>query len=262
MSQPIFFTHANGFPSATYGKLFEALGNDYPVACLDQHGHDPRYPVSDNWPGLVDELLYHLSQQAAPVWGVGHSLGGLLHLHAALRCPQYYRGVVMLDSPPLTRSEQWVIGLAKRCGLIDRITPAGRTLGRRAQFADPGEAREYFAGKALFREFDPDCLSAYVEHGLCEQGAGLTLRFDPATEIAIYRSVPHRHPAPMSRFQLPLAVIGGERSRVVRPYHATAVRRLPRGEYHRVAGGHLFPMEFPVQTAHLLKALLERWSRT
>ncbi len=131
MSQQIFFAHANGFPSATYGKLFAALAPDYQVQHLLQHGHDPRFPVDDNWLNLVDELLHHLAQQPGPVWGVGHSLGGVLHLHAALRCPHYYRGVVMLDSPVLTRADQWLLRTAKRFGFIDRITPAGRTLGRR-----------------------------------------------------------------------------------------------------------------------------------
>ncbi|CAI3807270.1 hypothetical protein DBADOPDK_04459 [Pseudomonas sp. MM223] len=76
MSQQIFFAHANGFPSATYGKLFAALAPDYQVQHLAQHGHDPRFPVDDNWQSLVDELLHHLAQQDQPIWGVGHSLGG------------------------------------------------------------------------------------------------------------------------------------------------------------------------------------------
>lgn len=29
MSQQIFFAHANGFPSGTYGKLFAALAPEY-----------------------------------------------------------------------------------------------------------------------------------------------------------------------------------------------------------------------------------------
>src|SRR3546814_15741374 len=88
MSQQVFFAHANGFPSATYGKLFAALAPQYEVAHLELHGHDPRFPADDNWHNLVDELIHHLEQQPEPVWGVGHSLGGVLHLHAALRCPQ------------------------------------------------------------------------------------------------------------------------------------------------------------------------------
>ena len=68
MSQHVFFAHANGFPSATYGKLFAALAPEYTVAHLPQHGHDPRFPVDDNWQNLVDELIHHLEQQPQPVW--------------------------------------------------------------------------------------------------------------------------------------------------------------------------------------------------
>ncbi|MGH8383295.1 alpha/beta fold hydrolase [Pseudomonas sp.] len=261
MSQQIFFAHANGFPSATYGKLFAALAPDYQVFHLPQHAHDPRFPVDDNWQNLVDELIHHLQQQPDPVWGVGHSLGGVLHLHAALRCPQYYRGVVMLDSPVLTRVEQWLIQAAKRMGFIDRITPAGRTLGRREAFTDRDSARAYFADKSLFRDFDPECLDAYLEHGLQASDEGLRLSFDPATEISIYRSLPHTRPAPAKRLELPLAMVRGSTSRVVRRHHALAVRSLPLGEYHSLPGGHMFPLERPADTASLIKGLFDRWQQ-
>ncbi len=143
-------------------------------------------------------------------------LGGVLHLHAALRCPQLYRGVVMLDSPVLTRTDQWVILAAKRLGFIDRLTPAGRTLGRREEFADLESARQYFAGKTLFRGFDPDCFDAYLQHGLQQVGDRLRLRFDPATEISIYRGVPHTSPGRPRKLKVPLAVVRGRQSRVVR----------------------------------------------
>ncbi|MBK5001685.1 alpha/beta hydrolase [Pseudomonas sp. S31] len=261
MSQQIFFAHANGFPSATYGKLFAALAPDYQVRHLAQHGHDPRFPVGDNWQQLVDELLHHLAEQDAPVWGVGHSLGGVLHLHAALRQPEYYRGVVMLDSPVLTRADQWLIRAAKRFGFIDRITPAGRTLGRREAFSDRDSARDYFSAKTLFRDFDRDCLEAYLEHGLQTADDGLRLRFDAAIEIGIYRSIPHQSPAPARQLRLPLAMVRGQSSRVVRRHHAFAVRSMPLGEYHSVPGGHMFPLERPVDTASLIKGLFDRWSQ-
>lgn len=260
MTQQIFFAHANGFPSATYGKLFAALAPDYHVQHLAQHAHDPRFPVDDNWQNLVDELLHHLAQQGAPIWGVGHSLGGVLHLHAALRCPEYYRGVVMLDSPVLTRADQWLLRTAKRFGFIDRITPAGRTLGRREAFTDRDSARDYFASKRLFRHFDPDCLEAYLEHGLQDAEHGVRLRFDPATEIDIYRNIPHASPAPARQLQVPLAMVRGDRSNVIRRHHTLAVRGMPKGEYHCVPGGHMFPLERPTDTASLIKGLFDRWS--
>lgn len=259
MPQPIFFAHANGFPSATYGKLFAALAPEYAVAHLEQHAHDPRFPVNDNWLNLVDELIHHLRDQAGPVWGVGHSLGGLLHFHAALRCPELYRGVVMLDSPVLGLADQLFIRAAKRWGFIDRITPAGRTLGRREAFSDLEAARNYFASKTLFRRFDPDCFEAYLQHGLLADGEQLRLRFDPATEISIYRSVPHTSPLPTRHLKVPLAMVRGRHSRVVMPHHGYLVRRLRDGEYLSMPGGHMFPLERPHDTAHLLKSLFTRW---
>lgn len=259
MSRQIFFAHANGFPSATYGKLFNALAPDFNVIHLPQHGHDPRFPVDNNWSNLVDELIFHLQQQEAPVLGVGHSLGGMLHLHAAIRCPHLYKGVVMLDSPVLTRTDQWVIRAAKRFGFIDRLTPAGQTLGRREEFADRESARAYFAGKALFRSFDPDCFEAYLEHGLQPVADRLRLSFDPATEIDIYRGVPHISPGRTFQLQVPLAVVRGRDSRVVMRHHARAVARMPNGESLTVPGGHMFPLEQPQDTARLLKQIFARW---
>ena len=95
----------------------------------------------------------------------------MLHYRAAL-LPELYHGVVMLDSPLPTWFDQTVIWAAKRLGFIDRLTPAGRTLGRREQFSSAEEARAYFAGKALFSSFDPECLEAYIEHGLEPAGQG------------------------------------------------------------------------------------------
>lgn len=260
MPQPIFFAHANGFPSATYGKLFDALAPDYQVRHLTQHGHDPRFPVDDNWIGLVDELIHHLQTGGEPVWGVGHSLGGLLHYHAALRRPELYLGVVLLDSPLLTWADRLLIRTAKRLGFIDRITPAARTLGRRIDFADTAEARDYFAGKRLFHHFDPDCLQAYVSHGLQATDQGLRLRFDPATEIGIYRSVPHHVPGRPAELAVPLALLRGQHSRVVLPHHTRLLRQVPRAEYHQIPGGHMFPLERPQDTATHLRQLLGRWA--
>lgn len=265
MPDTLFFTHANGFPSGTYGKLFGALAPEFTVRHLEQHGHDPRFPVEDNWASLVDELLHHLQGLAEPVWGVGHSLGGLLHLHAALRQPERYHGIILLDSPLLGSVDQWVIRVAKRLGFIDRITPAGRTLGRRQHFNDLDSARAYFRSKALFKAFDADCLDDYLRHGLKPvgepDGGGLRLAFDPDTEIRIYRSVPHVSPGQPGRLPLPMAVIGGEASRVVLRHHARTARRLPRGEFHRMAGGHMFPLERPLETAELIRGVLRRWQR-
>ena len=129
-----------------------------------------------------------------------------------------------------------------------------------AGFADLVEARDYFAGKSLFRRFDPECLDAYVSHGLQPGEQGLRLKFDPATEISIYRSVPHTSPGLPQQLAVPLAMVRGRHSRVVLPHHARLLRRMPRAEYHNLPGGHMFPLERPQATADLLRQLFTRWA--
>ena len=262
MSQTLFFAHANGFPSATYDKLLAPLRRTFEVRYLAQHAHDPRFPVSNNWEHLVAELIYHLQKQSAPVWGVGHSFGGLLHYHTALRRPDLYKGVVMLDTPVLTLADRLVIRAAKKFGFIDRITPAGRSLGRREQFEGPEQALKYFSGKGLFRRFDPQCLNDYISHGLKPSGEQLRLAFDPATEIGIYRAIPDTEPAKARALKVPLALVRGRHSTVVLPHHTLLVRTMSKGEVHSLPGSHMFPLERPGDTAQLIERLLMDWQRS
>ena len=52
--RPLIFAHANSFPAGTYDYLFAQLrARGFAVHALPRFGHDPAYPVTDNWPHLV-----------------------------------------------------------------------------------------------------------------------------------------------------------------------------------------------------------------
>ena len=57
---------------------------------------DPRYPPTEGWPHLVDQWIDSIHE---PVYGVGHSLGGYLNYLAAVRRPELFRAIVLLDAP-------------------------------------------------------------------------------------------------------------------------------------------------------------------
>ena len=53
----IVFSHGNSFPAATYNVLYKNLrSRGFVVKPVDKFGHDPDYPVTNNWPHLVAQL--------------------------------------------------------------------------------------------------------------------------------------------------------------------------------------------------------------
>jgi pimeloyl-ACP methyl ester carboxylesterase len=137
---PLVFSHANSFGAGTYGVLFAALkARGFEVAAIDKFGHDPRYPVSNNWPHLVQQLIDFTQQQVdkagSPVFLVGHSLGGFLSLMAASQAHPLVRGVLLLDSPLVGGWRAQALGLAKRTQLVGSVSPGKLSRKRRQHWS-------------------------------------------------------------------------------------------------------------------------------
>lgn len=255
----IQFSHANGFPAATYRTFFAALGDDVEIHAIDRIGHDPQYPVTDSWPRLVEELRAAIARVSEPPVLIGHSLGGFLSLMAAYADPSVVRGVVMLDAPILSSWQSALLAFGKRTGLDERYSPARLTKTRRQRWPDRASARAHFETRELFARFAPAALDDYVRFGLVEdenQG-DVALAFRREIEYRIFRTLPHqvsrlvRRPLPV-----PVGFIAGTRSREMERVGPRATQRFVGPHFRWIEGGHLFPFERPDAAAGLVRALL------
>lgn len=256
MRPTLFFAHANGFPAGSYRRFFAQLEADYRVLAHDRFGHDARYPVTDNWERLVDELLDSLAARCEqPVAGVGHSLGGVLTFLAALRAPERFRAVVMLDPPAYLGTAALTMRLAKRFGFIDRITPAGKSSNRRSVWPSREVACKTLGRKGLFRAFDPDCLSDYVQAATEPSADGVRLSYLPEVEVEIFRTIPHDL-ARQRRLQVPGAIVCARGSDVIRPRDMRRLAQRHHMTLREVDGGHMFPLERPHAAAEAVLGIL------
>ncbi|MDA8110350.1 MAG: alpha/beta hydrolase [Betaproteobacteria bacterium] len=258
MTRPVlYFAHANGFPARCYGALLEALAARFRIGYVETLGTDPRYPVTERWPHLVEQLEHAIEREfgGAPVCGVGHSLGGYLTFLAAVRRPELFRAIVLLDAPIIGALRGRMLGATKRLGIVDRVTPAGATRERRAEWASREDAKAHFRSRRLFRDFSEACLEDYVSHALVASRGRLHLRIPPGTEYQIYRTIPHDMSRYLGALAVPAGFIGGARSDVVRRVGLAAMRR--RFVLRKVPGGHLFPFEHPAEAARALDELLD-----
>jgi pimeloyl-ACP methyl ester carboxylesterase len=234
--------------------MLEPLASQFSVTRMEAIGMDPRYPPTEGWPHLVEQLLHEI-EPIAPVYGVGHSLGGYLNFLAAAQRPELFRAIVLLDAPIIGAFRGSMLGATKRLGIVDRVTPAGATRDRRSSWPSREEAKAHFRGRALFRHFAEECLDDYVEHGLAEREGKLHLRIDPRIEYQIYRTIPHDMMRHLPKLRVPAVFIGGAESDVVRRVRLAGMK--PKFTLRKVPGGHLFPFERPSEAAMSIAQVLE-----
>ena len=244
----------------SYTTLLSYLDTDFEIGSIDRLGHHDDYPVTNNWDRLVHELITELeTSYSKPVFAVGHSLGGVLSMMVAAQRPDLIKGLIMLDAPFLTKIEAVGVSWSKRLGLIDKITPAARTLGRKEQWDSLAEAQSYFRGKKLFQRFDERCLNDYINHGTVEIDDGKReLHFDADTEIKIYRTIPDNlHKT--KKLDMPAVAFAGNSSDVFKKHHEVRMKRQLGMNVEWLKGGHMFPFERPQQTAELINHYLSQW---
>jgi len=225
--------------------------SDFSISWVDAIGMDPRYPPTEGWPHLVEQWIHSIEE---PVYGVGHSLGGYLNYLAAVRRPDLFKAIVLLDAPIIGPFRGSMLGATKRLGIVDRVTPAGATRDRRSHWASREEAKAHFRSRRLFRHFTDQCLDDYVAHGLVRNHE-LHLKIDPGIEYQIYRTIPHDMMRHLPKLRVPAAFIGGADSDVVRRIRLAGMK--PKFVFRKVPGGHLFPFEHPREAARSIAQALD-----
>ena len=260
MTLPLLhFTHGNSYPAGTYRQLLAALAQDFDVQSIDMLGHDPAFPVTDNWRRLVDELITRLETYGRPAILVGHSLGGMVSMMAARQRPDLARCVVMVDSPVVAGWRACVWRQIKRRGLGERYSPARLSSKRRHVFPDRQAAHAHYASKEIFARWAPGVLDDYLDHGLQPHPDGVQLRFSRDVETAIYRTLPHTMGHALDgKYPVPIGFIGGRASEELRRAGVDATRRLVGENLVMVDGGHLFPLEAPQDTARYIRDMIAR----
>lgn len=253
MRELIHFVHGNGFPSSCYRQLFKHLDATFDCTYIDRLGHSINYPVSENWHHLIDELIASVEEQSkSPVVGLGHSFGGVVSFMAAIRRPELFRRLILLDSPLFGFAKSTAVRLCKRLSLIEHITPARRTRKRRRAWQSKEEALTYLRSRVLFKYFSDACLEDFVDYGLMKTIQGYELRFDGEVEYQIFCTIPHMLHRYEGQCTVPVTLIYGDRSSVVGPGDRRYMKKKYGIHSVKTQGTHMFPMEYPKETARLV----------
>jgi len=263
----VLFFHGNSFPASTYNVMLNELRRrGLQVHALEKIGHNPAFPVSSNWPYLVEEVNAFaqplVDAHTGPVVLVGHSLGGILSLMLAAQYPDLAHAVVMVDAPAVAGWQANLLHLSKKLSFTAKYSPGAVSHKRRNQWGSLDEVRQHFASKKNFVRWQAQVLEDYITHGTQEvtvQGQVCReLSFSREIETQIYNTVPHHLEALIKRHPLkcPVSLVAARHSREIKIAGIEFSKRITKGRITTIDGTHLVPMESPLATAAAVEAAI------
>lgn len=257
----LVFAHANGYPPGSYRSLLTPLAEHYTVSgfCQRPLWSPEPVPARANWRQFADDLIHTLEHSfQEPVWMMGHSLGAVVSMLAARKRPALFRGLVLLDPVFMPTHLALGLNLTPRSRL-PKIPMVRRALRRPERFTSAEQAFDFHRDKRAYSGFSDAVLWDYIHAAVRKTAAGdWELAYSGAWEAAVYSSLPLVWPR-LLRLRLPTLGLRGADSDILSASGLRCWARLqPAAELYSVPGGHLFPLEYPQDTARRVLDFLAR----
>ncbi len=269
--QPLHFLHANGYPPECYKPLFELLKSEYHVFGMKLRPlwDDTKPEDINDWHSFSEDLRVFLTfslpgasnqDEPVPVIGVGHSIGAIVTLRAALRYPQIFSAVVLLD-PVLyvpQRIVQWRVQRAKDPMSHPLIQLAKR---RRRTFNDLESVFKSYRAREVFRYLGDEHLLTYIEGITRKTENGYELVYSPEWESRIYFTGLQDFNIwnNLQYLQVPALFIRGEETDTFLEEAAGLVKqKQPKARVEAIAKStHLVPLERPKEVFDITQSFLK-----
>jgi pimeloyl-ACP methyl ester carboxylesterase len=259
--EPLHFLHANGYPPECYTPLLEHLKTEYHLFGMKLR---PLWDGSNkddfqDWHPYSDDLLRFLSnRETDPVIGVGHSIGGIVTLRAAMREPKKFRAVVLLDPVLFVPGTMTAWNFVRAIGIGEKAHPLIQTAKRRRrEFKDLGSVFRSYRTKSIFRYMNDESLKQYIE-GITKPKAdgGYELAYTPEWEAHIYMTGMRDYDLwrGLVSFDVPALIIRGDETDTFMPNAERLVKKKnPKIQVHTMKNAtHILPLEYPKEVAELI----------
>jgi pimeloyl-ACP methyl ester carboxylesterase len=262
--QRLHFLHANGYPPECYKPFLKLLQTQYHVFGMHLRplwqGSKPEGIRS--WHPLSEDLLKFLAQQPTPVIAVGHSIGAIVTLRAAMRDPDKFKALVLID-PVLFVPRLVLLWKAVRLlGLGDRLDPLVRGAKRRRRtFSDLETVYHRYRSREVFRYMSDEHLRVYIEGITRKTKQGdYELVYSPDWEVQIYRTAMQDFDIwrALPDLHIPtLFIRGAETGTFLEPAAKLVKRKQPRAQVVSLEKStHILPLERPKEVFDIVQSFL------
>ena len=269
----LHFSHPNAYTPGAFRRFLAPLTERFRVIAAR---HRPLWYLSPvapavpgpesftDWNEIADDLLRFLDQERLEgIIGVGHSLGAVATMKAALREPERFRALVLVEPvflPPV------VLAAARANPRAAAERPfVLAALRRRDRWPDRAAAFARFREKEVFTNFPDETLWDYVNDGMHVNGDGdVALSFPREWEAAFYSHPPLDVWDDLSRLAHPTLAVRGVLSDTLFP-DAWGLWQVtqPGATFVEMDGvGHMLTLEAPQDAATVVLHWLQDQEET
>ena len=259
---PCLFVHANGSPSHCYLPMLEQLMGCTVYAPLSRPCWDLSDPhATDQWPLLFQDFLDFArarhQETGHKFSAIGHSMGCIVLLHAAIEAPELFENLVFIEPIFLSTSIVETARLLPK-SIKQRMKIVTKTLNRPDQWPSLQDAFDFHRPKRAFKQLNDPALWQYIVGATSPVEQQWHLTYPKAWEAWFYQNPP-RSWGLLKKLDLPTLGLRGEKSEFLSQKSWQKWQRLqPYGKYLEFKNQHhLLPMASPKNVAHAILNFIE-----
>lgn len=257
----LHFAHANGYPPRSFRRFLAPFTEQYHVLAVE---HRPLWSDDEpqqlhTWHTIAADLIRFFEQEGLrDVVGVGHSLGAVVTMIAAVERPALFSKLVLIE--PIFLPPDVLRALAEDPEIILSLPLVQATRNRRNRWPNRQTAFAHFRAKSVFGRCADDVLWDYVQYALEETEDGrVGLRYRREWEARVYSRPPLNvwHLLPL--VDRPTLGIRGAESDALWPEAWARWQEVqPEASFLEFEeAGHLVPLEQPQRVAAAMRDFLD-----
>ena len=256
------FAHPNAYPPAGFRQFLQPLTENFHVYAVE---HRPLWPGSQpeemtDWTVIADDLVRFFDQRGwQQVIGVGHSLGAVATLYAAVSRPDLFSQLILIEPVFLPPD---VLQMTAENPEASAFNPmVAGALKRRNRWESREAAFIRFRRKSVFNRFSDDAVWDYVNSATREtEGGEVSLVFPREWEARFYAMPPQGVWEALPQVTQPtLAIRAAESDTLWPPAWQLWQEKQPNATFVEVPDcGHMLTLERPSHVAAIVQNYLQQ----
>ena len=255
----LHFLHGNSITPQSYSKLLNFFSDQFLVKyfLLRPLWYKEKMPNFKNWKIFLDDYLNSIKNEDKII-GVGHSIGGNLLLKAALKKPEKFRKIILLDPTFIVPFKIRIWNILSFFNLQSILLPLIKSAkNKKIHYNSIDDIYLSYRKKKIFSNFSNSDLKILIKSIVIKEKNSIKLVYPSDWDSRIYKTGMCNDMFiwnNISKLNVKILIVRARESNV---FFGDAEKLLAKKnnkiEFQTIEGDHFFPINNPEKTIKLIE---------